>query len=109
MNAKSLVVIGIFGIATSALAAAPTIDQLVANPTMLNAEMDRCKHLGMAANDDARCQAAWQAENKRFFGNGAGTYSSVPVDVFPSHPTITPQPNSQKARSPKSPRPLNGQ
>ena len=109
MNAKTLVIIGIFNIAAPAWAAAPTIDQLVANPTLLNTEMDRCKHLGMAANDDPRCQTAWKAENKRFFGNGAAIYSSVPIDVFPSHPTITPQPNSQKARSPKALRPLNGQ
>ena len=109
MNAKSLVIIGISCIATPALAAAPTIDQLVANPTMLNGEMDRCKHLGMAANDDARCRNAWQAENKRFFGTGAGTYKSTRVDVFPSHPTINPQPNSQRASSSKAPDPPNGQ
>ncbi len=56
MNAKALLIVIIFGIATPAWAEAPTIDQLVANPTLLNAEMDRCKHLGMAANDDTRCQ-----------------------------------------------------
>ena len=109
MNAKTLVIIGIFSIATPAWAAEPTIDQLVANPTLLNAEMDRCKHLGMAANDDARCRTAWRAENKRFFGNGAGTYKSTPVDVFPSHPTINPQPDSQRASSSKSPDHPNGQ
>ena len=85
MNAKILVIIGIFSIATPAWAAAPTIDQLVANPTLLNAEMDRCKHLGMAANDDARCQTAWRAENKRFFGNGV-TYTPEPVNIFRNTP-----------------------
>ena len=85
MNAKTLAIIGIFSIATPAWAAAPTIDQLVANPTLLNAEMDRCKHLGMAANDDARCRTAWQAENKRFFGNGV-TYTPAPVNIFPHTP-----------------------
>ena len=85
MNAKTLVIIGIFGIATPALAAAPTIDQLIANPSLLNAEMDRCKRLGMAATDDARCQAAWQAENKRFFGNGV-RYSPEPVNIFRNTP-----------------------
>ena len=85
MNAKTLVIIGIFSIATPAWAAAPTIDQLVANPTLLNAEMDRCKHLGMAANDDARCQTAWRAENKRFFGNGV-TYTPEPVNIFRNTP-----------------------
>lgn len=85
MNAKTLVIIGIFSVATLAWAAAPTIDQLVANPTLLNAEMDRCKHLGMAANDDARCQTAWRAENKRFFGNGV-TYTPEPVNIFRNTP-----------------------
>ena len=85
MNAKPLLIIGIFSITTPAWAAAPTIDQLVANPTLLNAEMDRCKHLGMAASDDARCQTAWRAENKRFFGNGV-TYTPEPVNIFRNTP-----------------------
>ncbi|WP_287786692.1 putative entry exclusion protein TrbK-alt [Acidiphilium sp.] len=85
MNAKTLVIIGILSIATPAWAATPTIDQLVANPTLLNTEMDRCKHLGMAANDDARCRTAWQAENKRFFGNGV-TYTPEPVNIFRNTP-----------------------
>ena len=85
MNAKSLVIISIFGIAAPAWAAAPTIDQLVANPTLLNAEMDRCKHLGMAANADTRCQTAWNAENKRFLGNGV-TYTPEPVNIFRNTP-----------------------
>ena len=85
MNAKTLLIIGIFRVATPAWAAAPTIDQLVANATLLNAEMNRCKHLGMAANDDARCQTAWRAENKRFFGNGV-TYTPEPVNIFRNTP-----------------------
>ena len=85
MNAKSLVIIGISCIAVPAWAGTPTIDQLVANPTTLNAEMDRCKHLGMAANDDARCQTAWKAENKRFLGNGV-TYTPEPVNIFRNTP-----------------------
>ena len=92
MNAKSLVVIGIFGIATPALAAAPTIDQLIANPSRLNAEMDRCKHLGMAANDDPRCQTAWKAENKRFFGNGTTTYTPSTPQIYPNAPVPNLQP-----------------
>ena len=85
MNAKSLVIIGISCIAAPAWAAPPTIDQLVANPTLLNAEMDRCKHLGMAANADTRCQTAWKAENKRFFGNRV-TYTPEPVNIFRNTP-----------------------
>jgi conjugative transfer region protein TrbK len=85
MNAKPLLTIGIFSIATPAWAAAPTIDQLVANPTLLNAEMDHCQQRGMAANDDARCRTAWQAENKRFFGNEV-TYTPEPVNIFRNTP-----------------------
>jgi len=95
MNAKPLLTIIIFAIATQAWAAAPTIDQLIARPTLLNAEMDRCKHLGMAANDDARCRTAWQAENKRFFGNGV-TYTPEPVDLFRNTPdTLVPAEKQQ--------------
>ena len=108
MNAKSLVIIGIFSIATPAWAAAPTIDQLVANPTLLNTEMDRCKHLGMAANADTRCQTAWKAENKRFLGNGV-TYTPEPVTVFNNPPSFDPQPNSQKPHPSTSSGPPNGQ
>jgi conjugative transfer region protein TrbK len=108
MNAKTLVIIGIFNIAAPAWAAAPTIDQLVANPKLLNAEMDRCKHLGMAANDDARCRTAWRAENKWFFGNGV-TYTPAPVRVFNNVPKFDAQPNSQKAAPPNPSGPPNGQ
>ena len=52
---------------------------------MLTAELDRCKHLGMAANNDARCRTAWQAENKQFFGH-APTYTQKPVNLFPNTP-----------------------
>ena len=103
MNAKILVIIGICSMATPAWAAAPTIDQLVANPTLLNAEMDRCKHLGMAANDDARCQTAWRAENKRFFGNGKTTYTPTPVNVFPNTPRKLVPALKQQANPPPPP------
>ncbi len=85
MTGKRLVIIGIFSIATPAWAAAPSIDQLAANPTLLNAEMARCRHLGMAANEDARCQTAWRAENKRFSGNGV-TYTPNTPQVYPDAP-----------------------
>ena len=108
MNARLPAIIGIICVSAPVWAAAPTIDQLAANPTLLNAEMDRCKHLGMAANDDARCQTAWQAENKRFFGNGV-TYTPAPVHVFNNVPKFDPQPNSQKAKGDTSSGPPNGQ
>ncbi|MHB1302325.1 MAG: putative entry exclusion protein TrbK-alt [Acidiphilium sp.] len=90
MNVKflvaiSFVVIDLSGMSAPAWASAPTIDQLVANPKMLTAELDRCKHLGMAANDDVRCHTAWQAENKQFFGH-APTYTQKPVHLFKNTP-----------------------
>ena len=109
MNVKILVIIGVFTIAVPALAAAPTIDQLVANPTLLNAEMDRCKDLGMAANDDARCQTAWRAENKRFFGNGV-TYTPKPVDLFRNTPAyVSPGKNEATSGQPSKAGSANGQ
>ncbi len=83
------------------VACAQTIDELVAHHALLNAEMDRCKQLGMASVDDARCKTARAAETKRFFGNGQTTYTPHPVDVFPSAPAIDPQPMQQKG-PPKS-------
>ncbi|BAJ81945.1 putative entry exclusion protein TrbK-alt [Acidiphilium sp. AL] len=90
MNVKTLVaisfvVVGLPSLSAPAWANAPTIDQLVANPKMLTAELDRCKQLGMAANTDARCHTAWQAENKRFFGH-TPTYTQKPVNLFKNTP-----------------------
>ena len=81
--------------ATPVAAFAQTVDQLVADHALLNAELDRCKQLGMASVDDARCKTARAAENKRFFGSGT-TYTPHPVDVFPTAPGIDPQPTQQK-------------
>jgi conjugative transfer region protein TrbK len=53
---------------------AQTVDQLLVDRALLNAELERCKQLGRASVDDARCRTARQAENKRFFGTGA-TYT----------------------------------
>ena len=68
-----------------ATAFAQTVDQLVADHALLNAELDRCKLLGMASVDDAQCETARAAENKRFFGNGT-TYTPAPVNIFPNTP-----------------------
>jgi hypothetical protein len=43
--------------------------------------------------------------NKRFFGVGATYTPSVPVEVFPSHPSINPQPTKQKTPSKSDPMP----
>ena len=67
------------------LAAAQTVDGLVADPKALNAELDRCKSLGLASEHDARCKIANQAEDRRFIGKGA-TYTPLPIDLFPNSP-----------------------
>jgi conjugative transfer region protein TrbK len=51
-------------------ASAQNVDQLPADRVLLNGELERCKQLGMASVDDARCKTARRAENKRFFGTG---------------------------------------
>lgn len=99
MNVKSLavilsVVLALSGVSKPIWAKAPTIDQLIANPKMLTAELDRCKHLGMAANDDARCHTAWRAQNKQFFGKDP-TYTKRPVNIFRNTPAYT-SPSLQK-------------
>ena len=110
MNVKSLVAlsfvfVGLPSLSAQAWASAPTIDQLVANPKMLTVELDRCKHLGMAANNDARCHTAWQAENKQFFGH-APTYTKRPVDIFPGTPAyVSPVSPGQKKSTSGKPSP----
>lgn len=68
------------------LAEAQTVDQLVADPRALKAELDRCESLGMASEDDTRCKIAVEAEHKRFFGTGKSQYTPAPVQVFPGQP-----------------------
>ncbi len=87
------------------LASAQSVDQLLGDRALLNAELERCKQLGMASVDGARCKTARQAESKRFFGSGATYTPSTPVDVLPSHPTIDPQPVKQKTPSKSDPPP----
>ena len=49
--------------------AAPPVTQLAAPSHVdpLAAAMARCQTLGMAAENDATCQAAWAENNRRFF------------------------------------------
>lgn len=72
--------------------AAQTVEQLLADPSALRAELERCKGLGMSSTTDPRCQVADQAEQKRFFGTGKSQYTPAPVQVFPGQPepVITP-------------------
>ena len=82
---------------------AQTVDQLVANRALLNAELERCKQLAMASVDDARCKIANAAENKRFFGGGTHYSTSVPYMTPGSKiPNTSPQ-------APPSSKPHDGQ
>jgi len=79
---------------------AQTIDDLLANHALLGTELDRCKQMGIASTDDARCKTARAAEQKRFFGNGVG-YTKRPVDVTPGEP-VPPITNDPPQPRPKS-------
>jgi conjugative transfer region protein TrbK len=51
--------------------AAPPVTQLItaSRPDPLAAAMARCQTLGMAAENDAACQAAWAENHRRFFND----------------------------------------
>jgi conjugative transfer region protein TrbK len=82
------------------VAQAQSVDDLLADHTLLRAELERCKQMGMPSTDDARCKTARAAEQKRFFGNGQSTYTQHPVDVFDGAQKFDPQPDSQKPQPP---------
>jgi hypothetical protein len=86
-------------------ASAETVDQLMADRVLRNAELEPRKRRGMASVDDPRCRTARQAENKRLFGTGATGTPSAPVEVFPSYPSINPQPAKHKTPSKSDPMP----
>jgi conjugative transfer region protein TrbK len=75
----------ILSLAGSISASTQSVDDLLKDHALLRSELDRCKQMGMASNDDARCKTARAAEQKRFFGNGVG-YTSEPTNVFPGTP-----------------------
>ena len=99
MNSHTLALAIAAAVLVPTFASAQGVDQLLADRALLNAELERCKQLGMASLDDTRCKTARPAENKRFFGSGAIHTPPRPLDVFPSHPTIDPQPMKQKTPS----------
>ena len=82
------------------VAQAQSVDDLLADHTLLRAELERCKQMGMPSTDDARCKTARAAEQKRFFGNGVGYTHSTPTEVPPGKEQFDPQPNSQKSVQP---------
>ena len=75
---------------------AQTIDDLLADHALLGTELDRCKQMGMASTDDARCKTARAAEQKRFFGNGQDKYTPSTPQIYPNAPvpdqTVVPKP-----------------
>lgn len=108
MNLKIATAVSVVGITLSLIGSAQTIDDLLKDHALLRSELDRCVHMGMESSDDVRCKTARAAEQKRFFGGGV-TYTPKPVDVFPNHPVLDPQPNSQKSSPPSKSGPPNGQ
>jgi conjugative transfer region protein TrbK len=80
-------------------ASAQSVDQLLADHALLNSEIERCKELGLASVDDARCKTARQAENKRFFGSGT-IYTDKPVQVYPGAPVPDLKPNPPDKKRP---------
>jgi conjugative transfer region protein TrbK len=92
----------VLSFAVSAPTSAQSVDDLLRDHELLRSELDRCKQMGMASNDDTRCKTARAAEQKRFFGTGTGSYTQQPVDVFNGTEKFDPQPNSQKPPSPSN-------
>lgn len=95
MKSTMICVVLVASLLSSEASRAQSTDDLLKDRALLRAEMERCKRLGMASNDDPRCRTAWTAEQKRFFGNGVG-YTNLPVNVFPNHQDFDPKPDSQK-------------
>lgn len=90
----------ILSLASSISASTQSVDDLLKDHALLRSELDRCKQMGMASNDDGRCKTAHAAEQKRFFGSGTSSYTQQPIDVFNGTGKFDPQPNSQRPQSP---------
>lgn len=99
MNPKVIAAALVVLIATSAGASAQSIEDLLKDHVLLRSELDRCKQLGLASNDDLRCKTARAAEQKRFFGSGP-TYTEKPVEVYPNAPVPDPKPAPSSTGSP---------
>ena len=55
---------------------APPAPSLSADP--LGRELARCRAIGLAAADDADCEAAWAENRRRFFGSPAPDAAATP-------------------------------
>jgi conjugative transfer region protein TrbK len=78
---------------------AQSVDDLLKDHALLRSELDRCKQMGMASNDDARCKTARAAEQKRFFGAGQDKYTPTAPQVYPTVPIPDLKAPSQPAGS----------
>ena len=93
--AAAIVIVSLAG---SDSTSAQSVDDLLKDHALLRSQLDRCKQMGMASNEDARCKTARAAEQKRFFGSGVG-YTAQPTQVTPGEP-VPPITNDQKAAKP---------
>jgi conjugative transfer region protein TrbK len=100
MNARNIVAAAVFvSLACPLAASAQSMDDLLKDQALLRSELNRCKQMGMASNDNAQCKTARTAEQKRFFSGGVG-YTEKPVQVTPGEPvppiTNNPPPANRK-------------
>jgi conjugative transfer region protein TrbK len=102
MKARIAAAILVLSFAGPVSTSAQSVNDLLNDHLLLRSEVERCKQMGMASNDDARCKTARAAEQKRFFGSGTSSYTQQPVDVFNGTGKFDPQPNSQKPQSPSN-------
>lgn len=82
LDPAKLARLGAFALAAGAMLAAalalggktsPTDGQPAAPArTSLSAELDRCRMLGAAAQEDRPCREAWRASRERFLGVAGG-------------------------------------
>jgi conjugative transfer region protein TrbK len=95
-----LAVTVLLAIAGPVAASAQSVDDLLKDHALLHSELDRCKQMGMASNDDARCKNARAAEQNRFFGSGQDKYTPTGPQVYPSAPVPDPKMSPQLSGSP---------
>lgn len=59
-------------LAVGGKASPPGVRPAMASRTSLSAELDRCRALGAAAQDDHLCREAWRTSRERFLGVPGG-------------------------------------
>jgi conjugative transfer region protein TrbK len=70
VGAIGLAVVGVLATALAVSRQAPHAQpaSAAAASTSLSAELDRCRALGAAAQDDGACRDAWRESRERFLG-----------------------------------------